>query len=205
MARSDKRYMVYPAPRAIEILGAKSPFLNQALECWAAELAWATAGNSKTFLRSFMTNDNLHNLHDWAVLAHSIRDKPFDPEFSRPGELLAAAVEDAQRFENIGYRWMHTPDPAYDPPRKGDPADLEIAELAEKLRKLDYSHAWAIIVVVHWFWEHHTKIKVDEDEWWTLGFRRQWTAKEESAGKSEAHAPNGKQASKQKSKAEKKK
>jgi len=189
MARSDHRYMVYPAPRAIEILGAKSPLLNQALECWAAQLACATADNSKVdgFSPSYCyfdgTNYDVHSIHDWAVLAHSIRDKPFDPEFSRPGELLAAAVEDAHRFENIGKDWFDEPG---DYTQKD--IDSAMSKLTEKLRRLDYSHAWAIIVTVQWFWEHHKTIKIDKDEWWTLAFRRRWITKKDGTENSQEHA-----------------
>lgn len=44
-----------------------------------------------------------------------------------------------------------------------------------KLRDLDYEHAWAVIVTVQWFWEHHDEgIDIGKNPWWTLGFRRQW-------------------------------
>jgi hypothetical protein len=47
MARSDKRYSIYPSPKAIQVLGASSPSLNQAIECWAGVVARATAENDR--------------------------------------------------------------------------------------------------------------------------------------------------------------
>jgi hypothetical protein len=187
MARSDERYMVYPAPRAVEIVGGRAPSLNQAIECWAAQLAWATADNARSFSQSYWHDlgdtCEVHELHDWAVLAHSIRDKPFDPQFSRPGELLAAAVEDAHRLESIGGEWFQS-----NADITWKEVDNAIAKLAKKLRDLDYAHAWAIIVAVQWFWDHQDGIKVDKDEWWTLSYRRQWNRDQPDKENSQEHA-----------------
>jgi hypothetical protein len=174
MARSDKRYSVYPAPRAIEILGASAPELNQALECWAALLARAIADNSKVFRGP---SDSISMLNEWGVLAEVLKGMRFDPEFAHPKELLATAVEDAHRLENIGSRWCQ----AFSGSR-----DEAVGKLVEKLRKLDYPHAWAIIVAVQWFWEHHEAIDMKKDPWWTLAFRRKWN--QEHSGKKDAAA-----------------
>src|SRR5262245_4172558 len=110
MARSDTRYSIYPAPKAIDILGDTSPALNQAVECWAALITRAIAENSKTFTESFseeIIGDVIHvqNLHEWVLIAQALKDLRFDPEFSRPGYLLAAAVEDADKLAYDTFEW----------------------------------------------------------------------------------------------------
>jgi hypothetical protein len=179
MARSDTRYSVYPAPKAVEVVGDTAPALNQAVECWAALLARAMADNTRTFSASYSEWQinllNEHCLHDWALLASVLRGMRFDADFANPSELLATAVEDAHRLESIGDEWYFTE--ADESERKD--RDAAVGSLAEKLRKLPYAHAWAVIVAVQWFWEHHDEgIDIKKDLWWTLGFRRQWRQKQ---------------------------
>src|SRR5689334_22627764 len=106
MARSDTRYSVYPALKAIEVVGTSAPALNQAIECWAAQLARATADNARKFWNGEPTTltgriEDMHALKEWCVLADTLQDMHFDTEFANPGQLLATAVEDANRLENI--------------------------------------------------------------------------------------------------------
>jgi hypothetical protein len=179
MARSDKRYMVYPAPRAIEIIGSTSPSLNQALECWAALLARATADNARDIWDSFIYDEppqkyEVQPLHEWAVIAEVLKEMRFDPEFANPGVLLATAVEDGHRLESVANNWFLWGEEG---PGTDDP-DKAIQKLTDKLRGLDYSHAWAVISAVQWFWDHHDEgIDIKKDRWWTLAFRRQWQPK----------------------------
>ena len=97
--------------------------------------------------------------------------------FGNPGYLLAAAVEDAHRLENIGAQcldWGGNDSTVI----KDKNIDAAVAGVVEKLRNLDYVHAWAVIVAVQWFWEHHDEgIDVKDDQWWTPAFRRQWRSK----------------------------
>jgi hypothetical protein len=163
MARSDTRYSVYPAPKAIEVVGNSAPALNQAIECWAALVARAMADNARTFSESYgeMAGDRLyqHCLHDWALLANVLRGMRFDPDFANPPELLATAVEDAHRLESIGDEWYFGESERKD-------RDAAVARLAEELRNLDYVHAWAIIGAVQWFWENHSEgIDIKADPW----------------------------------------
>src|SRR5262245_1003298 len=99
MARSDKRFMVYPSPRSIEILDRSSPALNQALDCWASQVARAVGDNANDFEPSydFTPHSSYKIIHDWVILAVSLRGKRFDPEFSKPAEFIATAVEDTER------------------------------------------------------------------------------------------------------------
>src|SRR5262249_18167484 len=108
MARSDTRYSIYPAPKAVEIVGSTSPALNQAIECWAAQLVRASGDNSKTFFESYGEDGPFpeHPLHEWGALADALKEIRLDPDFPHPGILLAAAVDDAYRLEDAGYKWF---------------------------------------------------------------------------------------------------
>ncbi len=183
MARSDARYSVYPAPKAVEIVGDTAPALNQAVECWAALLARATADNSRKIeqaedyqIRQLMGKE--WQMNEWSLLAEALKGMRFDPGFANPGQLIAAAVEDAHRLEYIGAEcldWGCCDSSVI----KDKHIDAEVGRVVEKLRNLDYVHAWAVIVVVQWFWEHHDEgIDIKKDPWWTLGFRRQWRQKQ---------------------------
>ncbi len=184
MARSDTRYSIYPAPKAVEVLGSSAPALNQAIECWAALLARATADNAKTFfwneegvLVGHITGkwEDMHALHPWCVLAEALKDMRFDPEFANPGELLATAVEDAHRMEDVAEKWFSS---EFDGEEYARGLEHSVKELVQQLRGLDYPHAWAVIVAVQWFWEHCDEgIDIKKDPWWTLAFRRQWRQK----------------------------
>jgi hypothetical protein len=172
MSRSDTRYSIYPAPKAVEVVGNSSPALNQAIECWAALLARAMADNARTFSESYeeLVGDRMEQypLHDWALLADVLKDKRFEPDFANPGELLATAVEDAHRLDNVGDKWHFGESEHKD-------RDAAVGRLAERLRKLDYAHAWGVIVAVQWFWQHHgERIDIKKNPWWTLAFRRRW-------------------------------
>ena len=171
MARSDTRYSVYPAPNAVEVVGNSAPALNLAIECWAALLKRAMADNERTFSRIWndvMTPGPHYFLHDWAVIAESIRGTRFDPDFAKPGELLAAAVEDRHRLERIGEKW-------YDPVPEEDFSGLDkaVSDLTAKLKGLSYEHAWGLILTAQWLWEHGEGVDIRKDEWWRQRFRRE--------------------------------
>jgi hypothetical protein len=173
MARSDARYSIYPASKATEIIGDTAPALNQAVECWAALLSRATADNSNKIVKSRFSDlgggrIEVDYLHEWGVLADTLREMRFDPEFANPSFLLASAVEDAQRLQGVGFRWLE-PSLNFDGSLEVNPA---IFRLIEKIKNMDYAHAWAIIVAVQWYWENHEMI-AKEDEWWTLAYRRE--------------------------------
>jgi hypothetical protein len=193
MARSDTRYSIYPAPKAVEVVGNTSPALNLAIECWAALLVRAMADNSKSISPANPTGtlapDELHFLHEWCVLAAALKGKRFDPDFANPGDLLATAVEDAHRLENIGEEWFQS---ETDGEMREAGLRSCITELVKKLHGLDYAHAWAVIVTVQWFWEQNDGIDIRKDPWWTLTFRRQWKggqARKQSSGKADAQHP----------------
>jgi hypothetical protein len=182
MARSDKRYMVYPAPRAVEVVGDSAPLLNQAIECWGAVLARATADNASTFSKSHFQDVgegkfDVHYVHEWGVLADVLKGIRIDPDFWDVGYLLSSAVQDAHR---LGFQWLE-PSLDFDGSKEVDPA---IWRLVEKLKKLDYAHAWAVIVAVQWLWEHVDEgVDIKNDQWWTLAFRRQWKPKQRQKSK----------------------
>ncbi len=169
MARTDTRYSVYPTDKSIEVVGSSSPALNQAIECWAALLARAIADNSGTFLKDICEPavDAFHCLNDWGILADALKAMKFDPDFANPKYLLASAVEDGHRLHGLGWKWAD--------PDQNDVTERAVVKLVEKLKELDYAHAWAIIVVVQWYWEHHDKIG-KSDEWWTLAYRMEMSS-----------------------------
>jgi len=181
MARSDTRYSIYPAPKAVEVVGSSARALNQAIECWAALLARATADNAKTFYwneagasAGHITGkwEDFHLLNPWGVLAETLKAMQFDPEFSNPGELLATAVEDADRLEDAAEKWFSS---EFDGEDYAGGLKFVVEELVKKLRSLSYAHAWAVIAAVQWYWEHHHEgVDIKKDQWWTLAFRRNW-------------------------------
>jgi len=182
MARSDTRYSIYPAHKAVQIVGNTAPALNQAIECWGALLARATADNAGTFCKSHFQDlgegkIDVHYVHEWGVLADALKGIRVDLDFWEVGFLLSRAVEDAHR--RVGLRWLE-PNLDFDGSKEVDPA---IWRLVEKLKKLDYAHAWAVIVAVQWFWEHVDEgIDIKNDPWWTLAFRRQWKPNQATIG-----------------------
>jgi hypothetical protein len=188
MARSDTRYSIYPAPKAVEVIGISSPALNQAIECWAALLARAIADNAKSFWSDAEIYDVYH-LNPWGLLVDVLKEVKIDPEFPNPAELLATAVEDAQRLEDIGLNWFTC---GFDGEQYSKAFEGEFRRLVQELRGLDYVHAWAVIVEVQWFMEHRDEgVDVRNDHWWTLGFRRTW--KEKQARKHGSREPKDRQ------------
>jgi hypothetical protein len=176
MARAEKRFAIYPAPRAAEVVGESLPAFNQAIECWAALVARATADNAKSFQEPEEDGDN-EAFGEWSMLAEVLKGMRFEAEFMNPSELIASTVEDAHRLESAGNRFL----PAHfqiwrniRPENRQPEIDEHVRMLVEKLRdpKFDYSHAWALIVAVRWYWERADKIKPMRDRWWTLQFRR---------------------------------
>jgi hypothetical protein len=170
MARSDKRYSIYPSPRALEILGTSSPALNQAIDCWGALLARATADNRKVFSNGEPSEYQVHALLEWGLLTEVLKGKNFDPEFASPGHLIATSIEDAHRLEDTGRKWF---DSVLDMEDYENGLQGAVSDFVKRLQELDYVHAWALIVAVQWYWEHHDKIDVRKDAWWTVQFRRE--------------------------------
>ncbi len=178
MARSDKRFSIYPAARAINVLGDSSPALNQAIECWAAAIVRGTADNAKKIWNEESSQLNIRALKAWCLLADVLKGKQFDPDYANPGDLLATAVEDAHRLEGAGDKWF---DSAVDEESYGSELDKKISAFVKTLRELDYVHAWAAIIAVQWYWDHENcNIDFKKDQWWTLAFRRNWKDAEPS-------------------------
>jgi hypothetical protein len=186
MARSDPRYSVYPAPKAVEVVGDTAPALNRAIECWAALLTRAMARNAKRFWNAGPNSvtgkmEDMYAIKEWCVLADSLKGRRCDPAFAAPGDLLAAAVDDANTLENKVLRWfsMELPPEQYS---EIELTDKCVAKLAKKLRDLDYPDAWALILAVQWFWDHQSEgIDIENDEWWTLRFRHEWRGKQQES------------------------
>lgn len=189
MARSDKRYMVYPAPKAIEVVGNSAPELNQAIECWAALLIRATADNSRKFSVQFDIEYDFYPLHEWGMLAEALKDVHLDPEFPNPAAILATAAEDAHRLENLGWKWFDAEHLQGKPDQYESLQNKHINEFIKKVQELDYPHAWALLLTVRWFWQHQNEgVDIAKDQWWTPAFRRQWKPKQAEKKNSQEHA-----------------
>jgi hypothetical protein len=178
MRHTVKRYAVYPAKKAVEALGSSIPSLNQAVECWAALIARAMARNADTFWNSSHCSlpvdvgfdDEHQGIDEWCLLAELLKDIRVEPEFPNPGELLRTAFEDAQTLEKVGQKWFRS---EFDGELAAKGLERAVKGLAEKLRTLDYVHAWALITAVQWYWDHNERIDFRKDPWWTHAFRRQ--------------------------------
>jgi hypothetical protein len=188
MARSDSRYSVYPAPKAVEVVGNSAPALNQAIACWAALQARAMADNARTFHDVVTDEDGYvhESLHEWGVLAEIVKEIQVDPEFANPGILLATAVEDAYRLDTIRGQWFHMQSRPDEHSRVTcvsfgwKESDSDVAALVAKLRELDYSHAWAVILAVQWYWDHEDENDPTTGPWWTLTHHRRWHERQRS-------------------------
>jgi hypothetical protein len=178
MDRQTKRYAVYPSKRAVEVLGGSIPALNQAIECWAALLARATARNADAFWnfsRFGMTWENerledMQGIDEWCLLAELLKEIRVEPEFPNPEELVVTAFEDAHTLEKVGKKWFQSD---FDMDRYAKGLELNVQRLTKKLRSLDYVHTWALITAVQWYWRHSEGIDFQKDPWWTLTFRRE--------------------------------
>jgi hypothetical protein len=181
MARSDTRYSVYPAPKATEILGNTAPALNQAIECWAALVTRAMADNARRF--SSQESPDLfgqtgHALHDWAFLAEGLKEVRVDSDFPNPSAILASALEDANRLHDLGAKWFYAEHLEDKPQEYIRLRETDIETVIEDVRKLDYPHAWALVLAVGWYWQHADDgVDLCKDSWWSLGFRREWSSK----------------------------
>lgn len=144
-----KKITIYPDARALAILGATAPTLNQSVECWAEVVSRATAANAQELYPA-----------EWSYLADMLNGTMVDPGFGNPGEILAADVEDADTFDGLGAKWF------------GDNAPFAVPDLVAKLRALDYPRAWALVLSVQFFWAN-PDLSIDL-EWWTLPFRLKW-------------------------------
>src|SRR5262245_32372200 len=151
-----------------------------------------------------MIGDVIHvqNLHEWVLIAQALKDLRFDPEFSRPGYLLAAAVEDADKLAYDTFEWYQAEyDSSVTEEKNKERHVAAVRRLVEKLHKLEYTHAWALIIAVQWFWFHKDEgIDIRKDRWWTFEFRREW--KQRKSGTKEAAALNAPNKTKQSAKKE---
>jgi hypothetical protein len=162
----------------VEVIGNSAPALNQAIECWAALLTRAIADNSRTFSKQYedQVGREVHSLHDWGLLAEALKQLQIDPDFPNPGALLATAIEDAHRLENLGCNWFHADYLEGKWDQYESLREKVIKAFLKKVQELDYAHAWALLLTVRWFWEHSDEgVDMTKDEWWTLRFRGKWS------------------------------
>ncbi len=156
---------VYP-PRSVTypLGGYRSTVMTFAVRCFAKLLEQATIDNQDALTAG-----------EWNFLAvnASGRESSIDPDVNNPGDLLAQMAE----------RGMHHEvqlDLLAGQPRGGR---AKAQELADRLRALDYVHAWAVIWCLQWR-AHRLgmdEVITPEEEWWTLAHRRARLAAEVEA------------------------
>jgi hypothetical protein len=143
-----KAVSIHATPAALEVLGASTAQLNQAIACWAELITQSSADNAKAFSRE-----------EWCLLAEALNGVKCDPSEAAPGNAMASALEEAERNEGFGTKWL------------GEGRDPELEALLERMRTLDYAHAWAVILAVQWYWAHYEAVRLSEEPWWTLQYR----------------------------------
>jgi len=184
LARAGQRFAIYPAPKAVELIGDSLPSLNQAIECWAALIARATADNARVFQEPDL-DGNDQGFAEWSLLAEVLKGMKFEAEFMNPSGLIASAVEDAHRLENLGSKFLvYVQERTVSSMFKNRQPEFDdgVQKLVVKLRShnFGYVHAWAVIIAVRWYWDRVGKIEALRDRWWTLQFRR--SAKDTEVG-----------------------
>lgn len=134
------RTTIYPSPRALESVGYGSVALNQAIECWGVQIAHTAHDNAELLTRQ-----------EWKYLADVNNGTRWMPRDTSPASGLEAQVLDGDKLDGLGAKW-----------------DVDAEALAAKLRPLDYTHAWAVILACEKFWRNHETIDMEKDEWWRL-------------------------------------
>lgn len=153
---------VYP-PRYVgaPLGGYRSTTFSTALRCWAHVLSEAALEVAQCFAQE-----------EWEYVFHSIRGRTIEPEFSRPGAMLAELA--VQRHRNTG---------AGDE-LPGRSPDRAVDAVAEKLRELNYAQAWAVVVACGWREEHDPADR--PAGWWTVAFRARQDAQAAASAAADA-------------------
>ncbi len=144
-----KRVTVYPEPRTLRILGQSTPQLNLALDCWARQVV---AGAAEA--------EGLLSKPEWLFLADCLNGHLADAR--EDNSSLVLSVHDSHELDGTGHKWFEAE------------AAEHVEEVKAKLRGLSYSAAWAVILAVQFFWDHHESLDLLADEWWRVSFRTQW-------------------------------
>lgn len=165
--RTDKTQIVQYAVGLVAdreigaMLGEGFQAVEQSLRAWGELLSQASKDNAKVFSRD-----------EWNYLAdanNGISPLTFMTihGMSSPATMVCA---NANRLDSAGEKWF------------GKDAGKRVAKLVQKVRDLDYAHGWALVVSLQWFWvhlplppwfwDHCQAIDHQEDDWWTVEFRR---------------------------------
>lgn len=152
------------SPPTLEALDAypadsRTAALEEAVQCWANVTDHAAVDNAEAFTPA-----------EWCMVADCCNGLLVEPGVWPGNIYLYAEVEDGHRLNRTGDKWLG----------EGKVADKRAASLVEKLRQLDYAHAWAMILAVRWFW-----LRCDlgfdplKAPWWTVAYRRKHAAGKE--------------------------
>src|SRR5262245_50614435 len=157
---------VYPPPEVACAVGEYNvTAFNQAIRIVAQVLGDAAVTAATRFTST-----------EWAVIADSFGEREVEPEETKPGSVLARAVERAHHRYKTGAPLGKNPDKA-------------VADLAAKLDALSYLEAWAVIMAGQFHADPNHAVK-EGDQWWDLAFRRKEIAVR-MRGREEARTGNG--------------
>lgn len=143
-----------PKSVAVPLGGFRSTPLTQAIRCWAKILESASLEVQDKF-----TAD------EWAYLAAVCDQKEhsFDPAWNDPEDQLAQLAQRGADYE-IGLFHLH---------KQKAHAKTAVSQICERLKELDYVHAWAVIWAIQWRADWAAGKPIPEgEEWWTLGHRQ---------------------------------
>jgi hypothetical protein len=153
MSDAKQRVQVFPSQHAMDVLGIDAEerglggALTHAIECWAEAMRRVGAEVAGMFSRQA-----------WCLLA-DVLNGTWTLDRNWTGHVLAIEVSDAARLDGAGEKWF------------GKGAELKVKGLVVGLADLDFVQAHAVLLAVRWFWEHHEKIDIQKDDWWTPAFR----------------------------------
>lgn len=132
-----KLISVYPAPWAVQVVRQSSVTFNQAIECWAQVVAKATQKVEDAF-----------SPDEWACIAAGVSRYRFDTKLAEPGKTLAMILKQPEWISGAAA------------------AGVETASLRQRLEKLDFVSAWAVIWACSFHQAHPSVV-----EWWKLSER----------------------------------
>ena len=129
--------------------GYRVGFLDRAIECWSQALALALASGHL---------EGQFDTADFAFLFDALNDVAIEPDVATPNESMAQAVAKAGQRPGLAFAIY------------GDETGQRLQALVEKVRSLDYLHAWAILWPHRCFLENCDGLDPLRVEWWKMEF-----------------------------------
>jgi hypothetical protein len=150
MSRRPDQMSFFPRPQAVMGLGGRRVhFMENALDCWLEALTQASADNQVRF-----------DAGDFRFLYEPLHDAMIEPYVANPSERMVEAVEMASQRPALAFEVF------------SDETGQRVQKLTEKVRNLDYVHAWAILWPLWCFRENCKGLDPARVEWWKMEFVR---------------------------------